>query len=237
MTQYTLAARDFAFNTPLSFKAIDNNWIRTRSAELAAVDGTEPDDAKALLEAVEVLVGRLGGNAIEDADVMVYAPATDTDPYVVGIPIHRITPRAGRTPKEVNEKLSPVPYCETTKKETLRADFEDMLFEVGEHEISIIDRDSNGNYLLPWVAERWAGFQMYHKHFISIPVDNHKGKHNKTLAQYVVGKVNANGTVMFHNTPFRHSTRASATEEANRLSQQYQTAFAIFRCQDIIESY
>lgn len=231
MNQEPFVNPDFMFKEPLSLRAIDPVWVRKRAAELGLVNG-EPDINGALTEVADNLTVRMKNNALPDTPVMVYAPINEEDPYILGIAIHRITPRGIRKPKEHVVKEPPL---ETDKNpNALRDDFENMLFEEGDYPPSIVDRDGQDEYLLPWVNSQWMGFQMYHRRFTNAGSPEHKAKYNNALGRYVIGKIQLNGTVGFHHQPYRHKTKASALEEANRLVDDYNTPFAVFRCLDIV---
>lgn len=238
MNQSKLPIPDFMFNKSLSLKAIDGPWVRARAAELVTPDNPVPDNQAALLEAVEVLQVRLGHNLVDDTPVMVFEPSNDEDPYIVGISIHQFTPRGNRKAKPASKLVTPTepPRIQDTKQNTLREDFENMLFEMGGHPPSIVDRDDRDVYILPWVQEQWNGFKMYHYRFTSAGTDTHKGKYDRTLGRYVIGKINFNGSATFHAMPYRHQTKALAKEEANRLSMEHNCPFGVFRCLDIVDN-
>jgi hypothetical protein len=235
MTTQSLPPLDFLSPEPLSLKAIDQTWLNKRAAELANPETPDvPNIEGALLEALDQLYERIGTNAKDDVPALVFAPDNATDPYVVGISLDR---RSGRERRGADRgPANPTPLMPDTKENTLREDFENLLFESGSFDPGIVTRDGNGRYLVPWVNARWEGFQMYHSKLVVNSTGTFKNKYTRTLGRYVIGKVAVNGGVIFKQIPFRHQTKALALEEANRLSVDLGGAFAVFRCLDIIEN-
>lgn len=237
MTNPTNADVSFLHAKCWSMKAIDQNWINQRSNELAdPITGT-PDISAALGEVVEALVGRIGNNIGSSEEAVIYVPGNETDPYVVGIELRKNTkrgPRAGAKPPY--EEAMTVLEMQDPKESCLRDDFEDLLFQEDAYLPSIIDRDPQGRYILDWVNERWAGFQMYEQRLVAHNSDYYDGKYCKTLGRYVVGRMANNGAVVFRTMPFRHQTKALAMEEANRQTETLGGAFAVYRCLDIIHN-
>mgnify|MGYP003407763763 FL=1 len=217
---------DFLATEPLSLRAIDQAWIKNRAVELGC-----SDIQGALEEAVGVLYERIGPNA-KDAPAMVFTPGNDTDPYIVAIPLDHLTNRE----KGQSKGMPPVAERPDVKHSTLRDEFENLLFESGSFDPSILKLDAKGRYVTPWVNARWEGFMMYHNKLTIAGTDNYKPKYAKTLGRYVIGKVAPTGAVLFHKVPFRHQTKAMALEEANRLSTDFDGAFAVYRCLDIIDN-
>lgn len=227
MTAQELTPVDFLSTEPLSLRAIDQAWVHKRASELghATTEG-------ALLEAVEVLHERIGPNVKEDAAVMVFTPTNDTDPYIVAIPLTRLTTRE----KQQGLGMPPVAARPDRKECSLREEFENLLFEEGSFDPSVLKRDSRDKYVMQWVNARWEGFQMYHNKLTIAGTSGYKPKYAKTLGRYVISQVGPTGAVNFHNVPFRHQTKALAFEEANRLSTEHNRVFAVFRCMDIIDN-
>jgi hypothetical protein len=228
MTVQELTPVDFLSTEPLSLRAIDQAWVNKRTVELG-----QPNVEAALLEAVEVLHERIGPNVKEDAPVMVYTPANDTDPYVVAIPLTR------RTTRELQQGhgMPPVAARPDNKNCTLREEFENLLFEEGSFDPKVLDRDSRDKYVMQWVNARWEGFQMYHNKLTLAGTASYKPKYAKTLGRFIIGKVTQTGAVNIHNVPYRHQTKALAMEEANRLSTEHKGVFAVFRCLDIVDNH
>ena len=226
MTMQNKPELDFLSAEPLSLRAIDQAWIKKRAVELG-----RSDIQGALEEAVGVLYERIGPNA-KDAPAMVFTPGNDTDPYIVAIPLDHLTNRE----KGQSKGMPPVAERPDVKHSTLRDEFENLLFESGSFDPSILKLDAKGRYATPWVNARWEGFMMYHSKLTIAGTDNYKPKYAKTLGRYVIGKVAPTGAVLFHKVPFRHQTKAMALEEANRLSTDFDGAFAVYRCLDIIDN-
>ena len=226
MTMQNKPELDFLSAEPLSLRAIDQAWIKKRAVELG-----RSDIQGALEEAVGVLYERIGPNA-KDAPAMVFTPGNDTDPYIVAIPLDHLTNRE----KGQSKGMPPVAERPDVKHSTLRDEFENLLFESGSFDPSILKLDAKGRYATPWVNARWEGFMMYHSKLTIAGTDNYKPKYAKTLGRYVIGKVAPTGAVLFHKVPFRHQTKALALEEANRLSTDFDGAFAVYRCLDIIDN-
>mgnify|MGYP003407734786 CR=1 FL=1 len=225
MTMQNKPELDFLATEPLSLRAIDQTWIKNRAVELGC-----SDIQGALEEAVGVLYERIGPNA-KDAPAMVFTPGNDTDPYIVAIPLDHLTNRE----RGQSKGMPPVAERPDVKHSTLRDEFENLLFESGSFDPSITKVDDKGRYVVLWVRARWEGFQMYHTKLTIESSDSYKPKYAKTLGRYVIGKVAPTGAVLFHKVPFRHQTKALALEEANRLSADFDGAFAIYRCLDIID--
>lgn len=224
---------DFLSTEPLSLRAIDQVWVKKRAAALTnAVDPGMPNIEGALFEAVEVLYDRIGPNAKEDALAMIFTPGNDTDPYIVAIPLNRLTNRE----KQQGTGMPPVAARPDIKEGALREEFENLLFEEGSFDPSILNRDERGKYTTAWVNARWEGFQMYHNKLTIAGTANYKPRYAKTLGRFVISKVGPTGAVTFHPVPFRHQTKALAFEEANRLSTEHNGVFAVFRCLDIIDN-
>ena len=233
LTKAPLLPTDFLSTQQLSIRAIDQAWVSKRATELpnALLPGM-PNVAGALFEAVEVLYDRIGPNAQEDVCAMVYTPNNDTDPYIVAIPLAHLTNRE----RQRGTGMPPVAARPDNKDSTLQEEFENLLFEEGSFDPSIVNKDARGKYTTPWVNARWEGFQMYHKRLTVAGTRNFQPKFKKVLGRFVIGKLTSAGAVNFHNVPYRHQTKALALEEANRLATEYGGSFAIFRCLDIITS-
>lgn len=220
-----------------SMKAIDQKWLDQRAMELADPITGVPDITAALNEVVETLSARIGKNIGSSEQAVVYVPGNETDPYVVGIELRKNTkrgPRAGAKPPY--EGAMTVIEMADPRESCLRDDFEDLLFQEDAYLPSIIDRDPQDRYILDWVNERWAGFQMYEQRLVAHNSDHYNGKYAKTLGRYVVGHLATNGAVIFKTMPFRHQTKASAMEEANRQAGVLGGGFAVYRCLDIIHA-
>lgn len=214
---------------PFSLRAIDQTWVNHRAAQLGSPE--EPDISGALTEVAQTLYERIGDNVKDEGEPVVFMPGNETDPYVIGIPLDQ---RRARLKRE--GKAPPVALVPDNKEMSLREEFEDLLFQEGSFDPSILDRADNDRYVVPWVNARWEGFQMYHRRLTLVSTDKFKAKYNRTLGRYVLGKVAINGSVLFTKTPFRHQTKAQALEEANRLSTEFSAPFALFRCLDIVDA-
>lgn len=227
MTTQTLPELEFLSKQAISLRAIDQEWIKTRALELG------DDPVAALSEAVQTLYDRIGHNVKEDEEVMVFTPENDTDPYVVGIYLDQ---RTVRQKLAANNATRPAPAMLDSKENSMREDFENLLFEQCPCEPSVIQRDERGRYVVAWVNARWEGFLMYHNNISVIKQNKFQNKYVRTLGRYVIGKMALNGAVLFTKAPFRHQTKALAMEEANRLSTELGEVFAVFRCLDIVDA-
>ena len=241
MTTETQPTLDFLSELPLSLRAIDQNWVNQRAVELvAAAESNAPIEVsearyQILEEIVERLGERLGSNLRDDALALLFSPSNETDPYVVGLPIDGRSSHQKRI-ERAKETPRPAPPQVSLDYRTVRADFEDGLFQTGEYELSVLDKDEDGNYLEQWVTDRWKGFQMFYNQMVIANSGKFKNKYSKTLGRYVVGKIANNGAALFVRAPFRHETKAGAFQEANNLSTEHASPFGVFRCLDIIDN-
>lgn len=227
---------DFLFPTPLSLRAISQNWVNTRAKQIPNEQQPgEPNVQAALDEAVDRILERIGHNLNEEKPGTIYAPDNDTDPYIVCIPLNNLTGRLKRSHVGLEKGVLPTQIKPDVVESTLQDEFEDLLFQDLMLEQKVLDKDEQGKYKTSWVNARWEGFQMYHRHLTIAGKPAFKNRYNRTLGRYVVGQVGHQGKVVFTRVPFRHPTRASAMEEANRVAAEQQQPFAVFRCLDIID--
>lgn len=213
----------------IGYRAVASDYVMKRAYALS--DTSFPDLPAALKEIAETISERFGANLIE-GEVTVYYPTSSKDPYVFGIPCTK------NTKKKVNQvnKEDPLaiiksrPFRPEVKGNTLQQDFEDALFEDKARPISATNKTPDGIYTNPIIQAQWEGFKLYHSKF-----DKDLSKRqDKTLGRYVIGKVIVSGQVKFHELPFRHPTKATAMEEANRLANTYGGGFGVFRCIEIV---
>lgn len=224
----TVENTGFLLEGAYSLRPIDQVWLRKRAAEL---NPEEPDLQRALEEAVETLRDNLGHNLDEDAEMLLYSSDSNTDPYIVALPIKK-----RRNPgDQVRNVTPPVAKRPDLKESSIQLEFENILFESNE-EFGLNDLEKNDmdEYVNNDVRQRWEGFKLYHEKLTIEATPHFKKEYHKSLGRYVVGKITRNGTSLFIKTPFRHQTKALAMEEACRLSGEHNEAFGIFRCLDIV---
>lgn len=237
MTTNTKLELEFLSQVPLSLRAVDQAWVNERAAQIPneAFPG-EPNVEAALAEVVERLHQRLGQNVKEDTPGFVYTPDNDTDPYVVCVPLDKLSRGQRLERNRIHREPDNTPSRLTdTSESNLRKEFENLLFQDLLLEEKVLEQDHLGRYITPWVNARWEGFQMYHRHLTVAGKPAFKNRYNRTLGRYVIGKIGHQGKAIFTTAPFRHQTKAEAMQEANRLAVELGEPFAVFRCLDIID--
>lgn len=217
-----------------TLRAIDSNWVKQRGEELSKASGApEPDTQAALEEAVETLHDRMGHNLDNSKDILLYAPSTESDPFLVAIPVNTLSRKIHPvTPEKPGVPVGRNPLWALTIQEQ----FENVIFE-GDFIVTptSLDKNDKGDYLDPVIQLMWNGFNLYHEKMTNYNKASYKPRFDKTLGTYVIAKItHPSGSAVFINTPFRHRLKADAMNEGARLATHHNSAFALFRCLDVI---
>ena len=218
---------------PLSLHPVDATWVNQRAKELSDTRGLKRPDVKgALSEVVDQFVDQAGDNLDETRNLVLYQPSSETDPYIVAVPVKEAV-----TVAEVNSAPAEIhqPALLHEKPNTIQQEFENMLFEteVGATP-SELEKDANGRYINSRIRLLWFGFNMYHQKMTQARRADFREDYHKPLGSYVVCKVTDTGATVFTKVPIRFKTKAQGYEEARRLQAEQGEAWGIWRCMDII---
>jgi hypothetical protein len=218
---------------PLSLHPVDAIWVNQRAKELSDARGLKRPDVKgALTEVVDRFVDQAGDNLDESRNLVLYQPSSETDPYIVAVPVKEAVTVGEASPAPA-ETQKPASFHENPN--TIQEEFENMLFEteVGATP-SELEKDANGRYINSRIRLLWFGFNMYHQKMTMARRADFREDYHKPLGSYVVCKVTETGATIFTKVPTRFKTKAQGYEEARRLQAEQGEAWGIWRCMDII---
>jgi len=225
-------------NLPLALHPVDSTWVNQRARELADNRGLKRPDVKgALSEIVDKFVEQAGDNLDESRDLALYQPSTDTDPYIVAVPlvIAEKPETLDTVAPAVVADVLPTPGRPHEAPTTIQEEFENVLFEsdVGASPMEL-EKDANGRYINSRIRLLWFGFNLYHQKMTQARRADFREPYHKPLGSYIIGKVFENGATVFTRSPTRLKTKALAFEEAHRLREENGEAWGVWRCIDII---
>lgn len=205
-------------------------WITERMAER-----NEATEDGAIQEAVEMLLEHLGDQVLGDGEIAVHFPNKEGDPYVVVMVKDKRNDYERRRDDYIAD---PVKIHQIPVQNNLMEEFEDLIYTLPEGAgPDALRKDANGRYLNPKTIGAWRGFQMYHYNLTIAARANTPSKFNRCLGRYILGTLSRNGSPVVMKSPYTHTTKASAMEEANRISIDQGKAVAVFRCLDVIEAF
>ena len=219
---------NFLPKAPVSVRAIDSAWV----AERAAKD--KVTEQEVISEIAEHLATRLNHTMDETRDVLLYSPENKGDPYILALPLKLEAPKEKRF---INEgKLPPKSFIKSElDNDKITAEFERLIKKKYPNlNDFVFIKDSLGVYLDPTIKDYWEGFLLYHDSQTTVCDTVNKKIYEKSIGRFIIGKIVPSGAVLFNKAPYRHATRASATEEALRLSNAYDCSFVVYRAIGVV---
>lgn len=219
---------NFLPTAPVSVRAIDSSWAEKR----ATMSGLTTQEV--IAEIADHLVTRLDHNLDESRNVLLYLPENKGDPYILALPLKL---EATKEKRFISEgKLPPKAFIKSElDNDKIRNEFETLVKKkYPQLNEFVFIKDSLGNYLATSIKSQWEGFWLYHESQTTVCDTVNKKMYEKSVGRFIIGKIAPSGAVLFNKAPYRHPTRMSATEEALRLSNNYDSSFVIYRAIGVV---